>query len=548
MRQTMRTIILFLLPLVLAADESMKKLAPLLDEISGEFIQNHTEVLGSDFMQGRATGSHGERLAAEYIRAKLKEYNVSPAIGRRSYFQNIPLHGSKPLSSSQFTVSAPARTVDFQLAQDYVLFNSGAQTFLPQPLPLVFVGYGIVAPEFDYNDYQTVDVTDKIVVYLSGEPASDDSAYFAGAHPTIYSYAESKERIAISRGARGCLLIPDPDEMITSWDAEVREFSFEDVRLAYSVTDIFSAIINPTSASILFAGTDTSLAHIIRWRRDHIMFSFELATSASFRGQFEERDFFSRNILAQVRGTDSSLRDSYLILSAHYDHLGIGVPVCGDSIYNGVVDNAIGTAALLEIARALQKYPPRRSVLFLFLTGEEKGLLGSTYYIDNPVVPHFKTIANINIDGLAIFDTFKDIIGFGTDLSTLGDMLQSTVTLLGVSQSRLPAGFSRLESFARSDQIVFAKAGIPAALVMEGVRFDHLSEAEGIQKHLDWMQNIYHSPFDDLTQPINWSAAEQHCQLLSAFAWHVANATQAPSWLPGTPYVTTRLQSIAEKR
>ncbi|MBN1482918.1 M28 family peptidase [candidate division KSB1 bacterium] len=538
----------FLVSLVLRADESLEKLAPLLDDISGEFIQNHTEVLGSDFMEGRATGSRGERLAADYIRSKLKEYNVEPAVGRRSYFQNIPLHGSTPLSSSRFTLHCQGKTVNFELAKDYVLYNTGAQTFLPKPLPLVFVGHGIVAPEFDYNDYQNVDVTDKIVVYLSGEPVSDDPAYFDGPHPTIYSYAESKERLAISRGARGCLLIPHPDEMLTSWDEVRREFLFEDVRLAYSVTDIFSAMINPDTAALLFDGAEHSLESVFQWRREHIMLSFELPIRISFRGQFEERDFFSRNILAEVRGTDSSLRDSYLILSAHYDHLGIGAPVCNDSIYNGVVDNAIGTAALLEIARALQKSPPKRSVLFMFLTGEEKGLLGSTYYIDNPVIPHFKTIANINIDGLAIFDTFRDIIGFGTDMSTLGDVLHSTATLFGVSLSRLPRDFSRTESFARSDQIVFAKAGIPAALVMEGVLFDHLSASEGIQKHIKWMQNIYHSPFDDLTQPIHWSAAEQHCQLLLAFAWKLANAATAPTWLPGTPYVTTRLQSIAEKK
>lgn len=543
-----RKILLLTSLLMLSAVATINDLAPLLDNISGDYIQQHAAVLGSDLMQGRATGSHGERLAADYIRAKLKEFNVSSAVGRRSYFQNIPLHGSKPLPTSEFVLYQNDKKQTFQLGKDYVLYNTGAQTFIPQPLPLVFVGYGIVAPEFDYNDYQTVDVTGKIVVYLSGEPLSDDPNYFDGPQPTIYSYAESKERIAISRGARGCLLIPNPFEDRVQWGKRINSFLIEDIKLAYSVTDIFSALLNPMSASFLFFNSNHPLDEIWQWRQNNLMFSFELEPQLSFRGQFVERDFFSRNILAEVRGTDAKLRDSYLILSAHYDHLGIGVAVRGDSIYNGVVDNAIGTAALLEIARALSKSPPKRSVLFLFLTGEEKGLLGSTYYIDNPVVPHYKTVANINIDGLAIFDTFKDVIGFGTELSSLQETLQRSAAVMGLEVSFLPSNFSGIESFARSDQITFAKAGIPAALVMEGVNYDHIDQNLGVKKHIEWMQDIYHSPFDDLEQPINWTAAEQHCQFILTFAWFVANDPKEPTWRQGTPYLTARLQSIAEER
>ncbi|MBN1558612.1 M28 family peptidase [candidate division KSB1 bacterium] len=526
----------------------MEQLAPMLDEISADYLQQHVLALGSDAMEGRATGARGERLAADYIRSKLKEYHISPASGRRSYLQNLPLHGSTPLPASQLTILRKDQVRNLALGWDYVLYNTGSQTFLPQPLPLVFAGFGIVAPEFDYNDYQTVDVTDKIVVYLSGEPRSNDPAYFDGPQPTIYSYAESKERIAISRGARGCILIQNPSASQPAWEDLMKEFSFEDVRLAYSATDIFSALFHPASASLLFDDSSYSLEHILQWQGENLMFSFELAVKLSFRGVFKERDFFSRNIIGHVRGADPSLRDSYVILSAHYDHLGIGAPVRGDSIYNGVVDNAIGTAALLEIARTLAKFPPKRSVLFLFLTGEEKGVLGSTYYIDNPVVPLYRTVANINIDGLAIFDTFRDVIGFGTELSSLHKALEKSAEMMGLSVSDVPSDFTHVESFARSDQISFAKAGIPAALVMEGVNYDHLDEQSAIKKQIEWMQTIYHSPFDDLNQPINWSAAEQHCQLLLAFAWYVANHPEEPSWKPGTPYLTTRLQSIAEKK
>jgi Zn-dependent M28 family amino/carboxypeptidase len=278
--------------------------------------------------------------------------------------------------------------------------------------------------------------------------------------------------------------------------------------------------------------------------------SFQLPVTASFRGSFQQRDFLSPNVIGLLKGSDEQLQNSYIILSAHYDHLGIGPPVKKDSIYNGVFDNAAGVAAALEIAKNFSSISRKlkRSIIFLFTTGEEKGLLGSSYYVDHPVVPLYKTIANINIDGVAMFDTFNDVVGVGAELSNLGEVLEQVAGELELRVSPIPSPFLQTVPLARSDQISFAKAGIPALLIMEGSNYRHTAKEEGLQRMIDWGRTIYHTPFDDLQQPMNLEAAQQHAQIIFAFCYALANGNFAPQWEKGVPYINARLQSIAEKR
>ncbi|MCG3120408.1 MAG: hypothetical protein ALAOOOJD_03094 [bacterium] len=519
--------------------------------ISGEVMTRHLNFLGHDSLAGRGTGTRGGEIAAAYIAGELAKLGIPPAGDEGSYYQQIPMHGSRPLSQSNFQLVTKRGAIQLELGKDYLLYNTGAQTFIPKPVPLVFAGYGIVAPEYDYNDYQALNVEGKIVVFLSGEPAALDPAYFAGAQPTIYSFPEIKQKTALARGAVGSIMIPTPrQEPGRDWQAWINEFAFENINLFYSVSGNLSLVVNPQTADLLFDDAPYSLKQIFNMEAANNLRSFQLAVSASFRGSFQQRDFLAPNVIGLLPGREAQLQDSYVIVSAHYDHLGIGPAVEMDSIYNGVFDNAAGVAAVLEIARALAALPekPQRSVLFLFLTGEEKGLLGSGYYVDHPVVPLYKTIANLNVDGLAMFDTFNDVVGVGAELSTLGELLEAVAVELSLRVSPIPALFSNTVSFARSDQISFAKAGIPALLLMEGLDYHHTSRVEGIQRLIDWGRQIYHSPFDDLHQPINWAAAQQHAQVLFAFCYALANAATAPQWQKGVPYLAARLQSIAEKR
>jgi hypothetical protein len=517
-------------------------------DFSADSIRKHLEILGSDAMQGRGTGTDGTRRASDYIAACLKNYGVQFPPGQQEYFQYIPMHGSFPLSTTRFTLIRPDTQIQLNLGRDYLMQSPAADVFIQNPASLVFVGYGIIAPEFDYNDYATVDVEDRIVVFIAGEPVSEDPDYFDGLRPTIYSDAETKRRIAASRGAKGSILIPvNTEGAVYSWSKVAREFAFEDIRLAYTINTHLNLVINPDLTSILFPDGE----NIFQMHEEGSIRSFVLDAAMTFDANSVFRDFRDRNVVGFARGSDPALNDTYLILSAHYDHLGIGPPVSGDSIYNGVIDNASGTAALLEICRIVLQSPvkPRRSMLFIFTTAEEKGLLGSIYYTENPLVPLYRTIANINIDGLSVFDEFNDVIAVGSEQSSLSEDLEDFLETRNLKLSALPEiFFDESESFTRSDQFAFAKAGIPSVLLVEGLDKRHMSFPASVEQMLNWNLHIYHSPFDDLDQNLNYNAAVQHTELIYGFALYLANSDRSPQWKRGAPFYTTRLRSIAEKK
>ncbi len=521
-----------------------------LPDISIDSLMAHVSFLSSDALAGRATGSQGGELAAHYIAYYLRRYQIAAMQEFPDYFQYVPMHGSKPLPSCKLFYHHNQEVYSFVYADDYVLYKSGAQTFIPNPLPLHFVGYGIIAPEFDYNDYANIDVTDKIVVYLSGEPPSDDPHYFNGPLPSVYSLAESKARLAISRGARGSILIPNPiDELAAGWQRWRRDFLFEDVVLASTVASHFSLAMNPQAAQVLFGKAQHSLAEVLHKATTHALYSFPLRGAISFRGEFKQREFMAKNVIGWIDGTHPRLKNEFLVLSAHYDHLGIGEAVQGDSIYNGVGDNAMGVAALIEIARVLKQQAQKlqRSVIFLFTTGEEKALLGASYFLDHSPVPNYRIVANINIDGLAMFDEFNSVVGVGAELSELGDALQRLVHANGLKLEPIPPEFTTTESFSHSDQMAFAHAGIPSILIMEGTSFRRLTREQGIAMMIHWISGRYHTPFDDLSQPIFWPAAKQHSCLIYELAWHLSQTKEKPQWYPGSPYINARLRSIAKK-
>ena len=518
-------------------------------DFNKDSVHKYISVLADDSLQGRGTGTEGERIAAEYLAGKFRQMGLEPAGDKRTYFQNIPMHGSFPLESSDLRIYSDNRVYKLMLNDDYLIYKPGEQNFQPTPVPLVFVGYGITAPEFDYNDYQSVDVEGRIVVFLEGEPASDDKNYFNGNIPTIYSYPEAKQRIALAHGAIGSIMIPDISDS-NSWEKTRKRFEFEYMSLAYSVTSGISILMNPAAAEFLFTGIAYSLQDIYRLQKENNMISIVLSTEISFKGEFKEKDFISKNIIGEIEGTDHELKNTYMVISAHYDHLGIGPPVDGDSVYNGAFDNAAGVAAVLQLAGmfAESENRTRRSVLFILLTGEEKGLLGSTYYVDHSVVPLYKTVANLNIDGISLFDSVKSIIGVGAEYSTLSTFLSKTADDFNLSIVSIPPVFDQYESFFRSDQIAFAMAGVPSLLISEGLKYVHLSDAEGLERILNYSQNIYHTPFDDLSQPMNLDAAVQYLNIVYDFCKRILNSETKPEWNQNSPFVYERLRTIAEKR
>ena len=424
MKRSALHILIFLLFTIQSFSQSSNSYYNAINSISASVINNHLEILADDSLEGRGVGTKGCEVVAKYISNQFRSYGMTSIVPGTQYFQNIPMHGSMPLNKSELLIISGSDSTFFEYDKDYFLYRSGQQTFIPTPVPLVFVGYGIVAPEFDYNDYQSVEVEGKIVVYIDGEPTSNDEDYFNGKFPTIYSYPESKRRIAISRGASGTIQIPL--NYFESWEKIQNDFSFEDVTLAYSVSSNLSLLLNPDVAKALFKGSKYSFDKIVEMNASNRIESFPLAIKLKFKGEFRERDFISSNVIGMIEGSDPELKNTYLIVSAHYDHLGVGESVKGDSIYNGALDNAIGVSVLLELAKTFStlKVKPKRSIIFIATTGEEKGLLGSSYYTDNPVVPLYKTIANVNIDGIAMFRDFESLVAIGSELSTLENWLK----------------------------------------------------------------------------------------------------------------------------
>ncbi len=518
------------------------------NSILSERIKENLYVLADDSLQGRGVGSIGSTIAANYIADKFKEYSLENIPNQNSYFQYIPMHGSFPLTKSALSLASDNDTIILNLGNDYSLYRCGQQTLIPDYLPIVFVGYGVVAPEFDYNDYQSVDVEDKIVVYIDGEPKSEDKDYFNGLSPTIYSYSESKRRMALSRGAAGTIQISLTE--YDDWEAVRKDFDNEDVTLAYSVTTNLSIIINPKIADKLFTGTGFSFSDILRMNKENSIRSFPLNTKLKFEGVFKERDFVAKNVIGVINGSDPDLKNSYLIVSAHYDHLGIGIPVNGDSIYNGALDNAIGISVMLEIAKAFSevKVKPKRSILFIATTGEEKGLLGSSYYIDNPIVPLYKTIANVNIDGVAMFKDFNSLVPVGTQYSNFDYFLNQTADRYGLIIEGIPPQFRSFDAFNKSDQLAFAVGGIPSILVLEGLTNKTKSKEEVLKAFIDYYLDRYHTPFDDLKQNIDLEAAAKHAKILLDLCFHLADQIETPVWKSSSPFINARLRSIAEEK
>lgn len=510
------------------------------------------EFLGADELRGRATGTPGADRAAADLARRLQADGLEPLGDDGGWFQRFPLHGARPRRECRLDLRDAHGRRALALGEDYVLVSTGEGTHLPKWTPMVFAGYGVVAPEYDYDDYGSVDVRGKIVVLLPGEPwAAGEPGYFEGDRPTRHSLPEWKRRQALARGACGTVTLPLPrEEPFVRWVDRQRIYAFENVVQLIDLPRSFDAIVTEELAEWLLEGSPHSLGQVLDMDARGAMRSFLLDRELRFEGSFQERDFMAANVVGGIRGSDPLLRDEWVLVSAHYDHLGLGLPVRGDSLYNGVVDNAIGCAATLEIARVLAGVdpPPRRSVAFLFTVGEEKGLLGARRWCEQPAFPLSATIANVNVDGLAIFDRFRQVVGVGAELSTLGRHLDGVAAALDLEAVPVPAVFSRADVFWRSDQLAFARAGIPSILVMEGLEYEHLSRIEGVQSFIAWGQQRYHLPSDDLSQPIDREAAVQHTQVLLALVGALGDTFAPPQWRRSSPYASARLRSLAEGR
>ena len=502
--------------------------------ISAAEIDAHLRFLASDLLEGRAPGTRGGRLAAEYISTQLQSFGLEPAGENGTWFQHVPIDivGAK---KETIRASASGKAVaTLRYPEDVVVWAGSAAPQTSTSAELVFAGYGAAAPEYKWNDFKT-DVKGKIRLVLVNDPPAPtaEPKMFGGRSMTYYGRWPYKFEEAERRGAIGALIVHTQERAGYPWHTVVGSWAKEqrmlprDPKLPPPLA--FRGWITDSVASSLLEQAGLNLASLRTQAesRDFRPVATGITININFSNTVEHLQ--SANVLAQVRGHDAKARDEFVILSAHWDHLGIGPVVNGDSIYNGAADNASGVADLLAVARlAAQGAAPRRSMLFAFVTAEESGLLGSQYLAEHPVVPLTATVANLNIDGGNLLGRVKDLNVLGDTKSTLGPHLSTFLKPRGVRIT--PEEFPERGSFYRSDHFMFAKAGVPSVSIGSGNDFEGKPAGWGTQQGEDYNAHRYHQPADAYDPHFDLSGAVQLGNIVMDFARVLANSAAWPSW------------------
>jgi hypothetical protein len=501
-------------------------------QVSSERLEQHIRYLASDRLAGRGTGTPGYDSAAQYVAQQFARLGLDSA-GTEGYFQPVPLRRARAVEGSGLVLVGKAGRRALAPFRDYVPFPSQIAPRSEVTAPLVFVGFGVTAPERSYDDYRDVDAKGKIVVLLTGAPAA-----FPPAERAHYASGRTKRQNAVRQGAVGLLVVRTRDQTFP-WDRLVRQSRRGEMRWLDSTgapSDVSPAlrgagVLSDSAAARLFEGAPRPLRDVLAGAEAGKPPTFDLPLRATMRTVSVHEPLESRNVAGLLRGSDARLRDEVVVYTAHLDHLGIGEPVRGDSIYNGAMDNASGSAALLEVARAFATLPeaPRRSVLFLSVTGEEDGLLGSDYFAEHPTVPIERIAANVNIDGLAILYPFRDIVALGAEHTTLDSTVARVARRMGVTVS--PDPFPQEVFFVRSDQYSFVRRGVPSLFPFMGLRSD--SGVDAPARFKEWLATRYHLPQDDVDQPMDLESGARNAQLEFLVGLEIANAAERPAWKKG---------------
>jgi Zn-dependent M28 family amino/carboxypeptidase len=492
----------------------------------GKTWWGYVKVLADDKMEGRETGSSGLRAAEAFVVEQLKEAGVEPA-GLKGYYQSVSFESRQIMEKDSSAALIRDGKIEPLTFGEDAYFSTRTDLAPEVEAELVFVGYGLSIPEKNYDDFSGLDVRGKIAVAMQGSPAE-----MPGALASHYQSAREKWKALKRAGAIGHISLPNPAAMDIPWSRQSLNrthvsMELTDQALNDTAGEVFSMVFNPTSADKLFGGSGHTFAEIAALAKERKPLPrFGLAVSIKAKARVEKKVVESANIIARVRGSDPTLMDEYVVLSAHIDHLGIGEPINGDRIYNGAMDNASGSAVLMDVARSLKQSPEKlnRSLLFVFVTGEEKGLLGSKYFTAHPTVPPNSMVANINIDMFLPIVPLKVLTVLGLQESDLGDIVTEVAKARRIRVQPDPEPVRN--SFIRSDQYNFIRHGIPALAMKVG--YDPGTPEQKLFK--DWLTQRYHAPSDDLDQPIDLTAAAGYEEIIRALMVAVANDANRPQW------------------
>ena len=491
----------------------------------GKTWWDYVKVLADDNMQGRETGSPGLRKAEAFVVDQLKRNGLQPA-GVNGFYQPAKFVSRQIVEKdSSAALIRNGKPEPLKLGEDAIL-STRIDLASQVEAPLVFVGYGLTVPEKNYDDLAGLDLNGKVAVILSGSPAE-----IPGGLASHYQTAKERWKALRKAGAVGVLSLPNPAFMDVPWSRIALNRAHPSMDLAgeeFKETqgEKLSMFFNPAHADKLFEGsghTFQELADLSRDRKPLPHFPLPLSIQATTK--IEKTNVESANIIAQLPGSDSQLKNEYVVLSAHIDHIGIGEPINGDRIYNGAMDNASGSAVLVDVAASLKKNPAnlKRSLLFVFVTGEEKGLLGSKFFAAHPTVDPKSMVADINIDMFLPIMPLKTLTVYGLEESDLGDLARTSAQEHGIAVQRDPEPLRNI--FIRSDQYSFIVHGIPALMMDVAATTD-----EQKQLRKEWLTNRYHAPSDDLQQPVELSTAAGYEEIVRTLMIKVADDNQRPEW------------------
>ena len=512
------------------ADAAMATIRP-------QSIRANMGFLADDALEGRGTGSRGYLIAAKFMAAQFASLGLEPAGDAGTYFQDVPFRSMHPdQTHSTLTLIRNGKEEVLTYREDFITRGDPVRPDTSVEAPVVFVGFGVTAPERGYDDYKDIDAKGKIVALMSGAPDFESSVK---AH---YSSSQGKLSNAAAHGAAGIITLDSPRmEQLYSFSEQARDLALPQFRWLdkqgnpnnYFPELKGNATLSMRATAQIFAASPHTAEEVYAALRTGQPMSFDLPVTAKIHNVTKLDDVHSPNVAAKLEGSDPNLKAEYVVYTDHLDHLGIGAPVNGDSIYNGALDNASGSAVLIEMARAFSsmKPRPRRSILFVAVTAEEAGLLGSDYFAHYPTVPKSAIVADVNTDEDPMFWPLGDIVAFGAEHSSLESAIHRACERMHLTESPDPAPEQVV--FIRSDQYSFVRQGIPAVMPTPGVKSSN-PNLNPVAIFGNWEQTRYHQPQDDMQQPgLDFEAAAQFARFAFLTGYFISQDKDRPTWNKG---------------
>jgi Zn-dependent M28 family amino/carboxypeptidase len=515
-----------------------------MQSISPERLRAHTRFLSHDLLEGRGTGQRGGDIAAEYIATQFAAYGLKPAGDNGSYMQRVPMVGITLLPETRFSLTGPGSdSRDLKVLDDYVAYDQTQKPESDVNADIVFVGYGIEAPEYNWDDYKGVDVKGKVLLMLVSEPGNDDPKFFKGRALTYYGRWTYKYEQAARKGAVGAILIHRTDMASYGWDVVRNSNSGEKSYLELDGTPKLKVAswIQLGVADALVKKSGLDLNKLMADARTREFKPVPLQTRLVAHMVSKVRPFSSNNVIGTLPGSDAKRKDEAVMFTAHYDHLGIRPDMPGDNIYNGADDNATGCAILLELAQvfgsAAQK--PARSLIFASVTAEEQGLLGSEYLGKHTPIPAGKITLDLNYDDVPPLGAPEEVEVSGAERTTFFPVVQSLAKEFRLEirpDSRPEAGH-----YYRSDHFSLARVGIPAFSVNQGMKFKGHDEAWGRAQADEYTAKHYHQPSDEYHPEMDFTADAAMARFGFALGWEAASLPHLVGWEKGDEFEKARL-------